>query len=157
MPRLTPTLPAGLERRLAAWGAELSGVRRAQGRSAGQVAVVAGITRKTLARVERGDPAVAIGIYVRVVDALGLARASLPGTSVGRESAGRSLAADATRAPPTRAALRRDPRSLDACSLAMQSTVRSASTRRFTRPSATTRRASAPKPRCCRTGGASGS
>ena len=32
----------------------------------------AGISRKTLYRVERGDPAVALGIYTRVLQALGL-------------------------------------------------------------------------------------
>jgi len=36
------------------------------------VAERAGVTRKTLSRVERGDPAVAIGIYARVLQALGL-------------------------------------------------------------------------------------
>ncbi len=36
------------------------------------VAERAGITRKTLYRVERGEPAVALGIYGRVLQALGL-------------------------------------------------------------------------------------
>ena len=36
------------------------------------VAERAGITRKTLYRVERGDPAVALGIYARVLQALRL-------------------------------------------------------------------------------------
>jgi transcriptional regulator with XRE-family HTH domain len=36
------------------------------------VAQRAGITRKTLHRVERGDPAVALGIYARVLQALRL-------------------------------------------------------------------------------------
>jgi transcriptional regulator with XRE-family HTH domain len=36
------------------------------------VAQRAGITRKTLYRVERGDPAVALGIYARVLQALRL-------------------------------------------------------------------------------------
>jgi DNA-binding XRE family transcriptional regulator len=41
------------------WGAELKATRQAQGRSAEHVAAAAGITRKTLQRVERGDPAAA--------------------------------------------------------------------------------------------------
>lgn len=36
------------------------------------VAERAGMTRKTLYRVERGDPAVALGIYARVLQALRL-------------------------------------------------------------------------------------
>lgn len=36
------------------------------------VAERAGITRKTLYRVERGDPAVALGVYARVLQALRL-------------------------------------------------------------------------------------
>jgi len=45
-------------------------LRRAQSSEA--VAQRAGITRKTLYRVERGDPAVALGIYARVLQALRL-------------------------------------------------------------------------------------
>lgn len=40
--------------------------------SAEAVAQRAGISRKTLYRVERGDPAVALGIYARVLQALRL-------------------------------------------------------------------------------------
>jgi transcriptional regulator with XRE-family HTH domain len=40
--------------------------------SAETVAQRAGITRKTLYRVERGDPAVSLGIYARVLQALRL-------------------------------------------------------------------------------------
>ncbi len=40
--------------------------------SAETVAQRAGIARKTLYRVERGDPAVALGIYARVLQALRL-------------------------------------------------------------------------------------
>lgn len=36
------------------------------------VAERAGVSRTTLARAERGDPAVALGIYARVLQALGL-------------------------------------------------------------------------------------
>ena len=40
--------------------------------SAETVAQRAGISRKTMYRVEQGDPAVALGIYARVMQALGL-------------------------------------------------------------------------------------
>lgn len=40
--------------------------------SAETVAQRAGITRNTLSRVERGDPAVSLGIYARVLQALRL-------------------------------------------------------------------------------------
>jgi transcriptional regulator with XRE-family HTH domain len=45
-------------------------LRRAH--SAETIAQRAGITRKTLYRVERGDPAVALGIYARILQALRL-------------------------------------------------------------------------------------
>ncbi len=106
MPRTTPQLPNALARSIEAWGSDVLAARRAQGRSAEHVALAAGITRKTLQRVERGDPAVALGIYVRVLDALGLMG---------------SVEVPSTPARPV--AIRRDPRSLDARSLAMHQSI----------------------------------
>ncbi|MDB5969381.1 MAG: helix-turn-helix domain protein [Hydrocarboniphaga sp.] len=40
--------------------------------SAETVAQRAGITRKTYSRVEQGDPAVSLGVYARVLQAIGL-------------------------------------------------------------------------------------
>jgi transcriptional regulator with XRE-family HTH domain len=40
--------------------------------SAETVAQRAGVARKTLSRVEQGDPAVSLGIYARVLQALGM-------------------------------------------------------------------------------------
>ncbi len=142
MPRTTPLLPESLARSLETWGADLLAARRAQGRSAEHVALAAGITRKTLQRVERGDPAVALGIYVRVLDALGLmgnvaAKTAPPrslrsspakAAAASRERAGGALVLDASTQRPRRShpqpqTLRRDPRSLDARSLAMHRSI----------------------------------
>ncbi len=106
MPRITPQLSDTLARSLEAWGTGVLAARRAQGRSAEHVALAAGITRKTLKRVECGDPAVALGIYVRVLDALGL------------------MGSVEMQLPPTRpGAIRRDPGSLDARSLAIHQSI----------------------------------
>jgi len=53
-------------------GAHIRRARLRRAYSAETVAQRAGISRKTLYRVERGDPAVALGIYTRVLQALGL-------------------------------------------------------------------------------------
>jgi len=53
-------------------GSNLKLARLRRKYSAETVAQRAGISRKTLYRVERGDPAVALGIYARVMQALGL-------------------------------------------------------------------------------------
>jgi transcriptional regulator with XRE-family HTH domain len=53
-------------------GANLKQARLRRSYSAEIVAERAGITRRTLQRVEQGDPAVALGIYARVMQALGL-------------------------------------------------------------------------------------
>lgn len=70
--RTTSTLLPRLARLLHGIG---TGIRRARLRraySAETVAQRAGISRSTLTRVERGDAAVALGIYARVLQALGL-------------------------------------------------------------------------------------
>ena len=53
-------------------GANLKLARRRRRDSAQTVAQRAGISRKTLYRAERGDPAVSLGIYARVLQALRL-------------------------------------------------------------------------------------
>lgn len=72
MPRSHPSILPRLSRLLAGLGENLRIARRRRAYSAETVAQRAGITRKTLSRVERGDPAVALGIYARVLQALGL-------------------------------------------------------------------------------------
>lgn len=70
--RAAPNLLPRLARLLNRLGENLRLARLRRAYSAETVAQRAGITRKTLYRVERGDPAVALGIYARVLQALGL-------------------------------------------------------------------------------------
>lgn len=72
MPRTIPSLLPKLTRRLAQLGVNLKQARLRRSYSAEIVAERSGITRRTLQRVEQGDPAVALGIYARVMQALGL-------------------------------------------------------------------------------------
>jgi len=53
-------------------GERLRALRKARGMTAVQMADLAGITRTTLRAVESGDPASAIGTYLRVMSVLGL-------------------------------------------------------------------------------------
>lgn len=72
MARTLPTLLPRLARMLRGFGGNIRQARLRRAYSAETVAQRAGITRATLSRVERGDPAVALGIYARVLQALGL-------------------------------------------------------------------------------------
>ncbi len=72
MPRTTPPLLPRLKRLLAQVGGNIKLARLRRNDSAEIVAQRAGISRKTLYRVEQGDEAVALGIYARVLQALRL-------------------------------------------------------------------------------------
>lgn len=72
MTRQTPNLLPRLSRLLTQVGSNLRYARLRRRYTAETVAERAGISRKTLSRVEQGDPAVAFGIYARVLQALGL-------------------------------------------------------------------------------------
>lgn len=72
MSRRSPLLLPRLRRLLEEVGANLKLARLRRKYSAETVAQRAGISRKTLHRVEQGDPAVALGIYARVLQALRL-------------------------------------------------------------------------------------
>jgi transcriptional regulator with XRE-family HTH domain len=72
MPRSTPSLLPRLARLLSGLGDNIRKARLRRGQSLETIAERAAITRKTLYRVERGDPAVALGIYARVLQALRL-------------------------------------------------------------------------------------
>ena len=72
MPKVSPPLTPRLSRLLASLGDRIRLARLRRKYSAETVAQRAGITRKTLSRVERGDGAVALGIYARVLQALRL-------------------------------------------------------------------------------------
>jgi transcriptional regulator with XRE-family HTH domain len=72
MPKVSPPLSPRLSRLLGGLGDRIRLARLRRKHSAEIVAQRAGITRKTLSRVERGDGAVALGIYARVLQALRL-------------------------------------------------------------------------------------
>lgn len=72
MARTTPSLLPRIKRELASLGDRLRQARLRRAYAAETIAQRAGITRKTLGRVEQGDPAVSVGIYARVLQALGL-------------------------------------------------------------------------------------
>src|ERR1700689_313595 len=72
MSRSAPSLLPRIRRLLEGVGIHLKLARLRRRYSAVTVAQRAGISRKTLYRVERGDPAVALGIYARVLQALRL-------------------------------------------------------------------------------------
>ena len=72
MTRASPSLLPRVSRLLEGLGNNLKLARLRRKYSAETVAQRAGISRKTLYRVELGDPAVALGIYARVLQALGL-------------------------------------------------------------------------------------
>ena len=72
MARRLPALLPRVARLLAGVGDNIKKARLRRAQSSETIAQRAGITRKTLYRVERGDPAVALGIYARVLQALRL-------------------------------------------------------------------------------------
>jgi len=72
MPRTEPPLLPRVSRLLRSYGQNLKLARLRRRYSAETVAQRAGITRKTLSRVEKGDSAVALGIYARVMQVLRL-------------------------------------------------------------------------------------
>jgi len=67
-----PAAPADQER-LARLGERLRAARKRQRVTAVSAAEAAGISRVTLHRIERGEPTVAVGAWVAVAGALGLA------------------------------------------------------------------------------------
>lgn len=72
MARTGPKLLPRLSRLLRAYGENLKLARLRRRFSADTVAQRAGISRKTLSKVEKGDSAVALGIYARVMQVLRL-------------------------------------------------------------------------------------
>ena len=70
--RTKPPLLPRLSRLLQGYGENLKLARLRRRCSAEMVAQRAGITRKTLSKVEKGDSAVALGIYARVMQVLRL-------------------------------------------------------------------------------------
>ena len=69
--RKTAILPK-TEKRLAVVGEQIRLARMRRKYSVNLIAERAGISRATLWKVEKGDPGVAIGIYAKVLSAIGL-------------------------------------------------------------------------------------
>ncbi len=72
MARSIPSLLPRISRLLEGYGSNLKLARLRRKYSAETVAQRAGISRKTLSKVEQGDPAVSLGIYARVMQVLRL-------------------------------------------------------------------------------------
>lgn len=68
---MLPLLPV-IRRQLSALGERIRLARKRRRLAAGLMAERVGISRDTLNRVERGDPAVSMGTYLRVLRVLGL-------------------------------------------------------------------------------------
>jgi transcriptional regulator with XRE-family HTH domain len=100
MARSTPPILPRLTRLMTAVGENIRKARLRRSYSSETVAQRAGITRKTLYRVERGDPAVALGIYARVLQTLRLENDL--GTIAADDALGRKLQ-DANLEPKSRA------------------------------------------------------
>ena len=100
MARSTPSTLPRLARLFAGIGENIKKARLRRSYSSETVAQRAGIARKTLYRVERGDPAVSLGIYARVLQALRLE--SDLGSIAADDALGRKLQ-DARLEPKSRA------------------------------------------------------
>ena len=72
MAKTTPNLLPRISRLLQSFGGNLKLARLRRKYSAETVAQRAGITRRTLSKVEQGDPTVAFGAYARVMQVLRL-------------------------------------------------------------------------------------
>jgi transcriptional regulator with XRE-family HTH domain len=72
MGKTIPTLLPRVARLLSGFGENLKLARLRRKYSADSVAQRAGITRRTLSKVEQGDPGVALGVYARVMQVLRL-------------------------------------------------------------------------------------
>ncbi|TLY92574.1 MAG: helix-turn-helix domain-containing protein [Gammaproteobacteria bacterium] len=91
----TPHRPSTVVRRsLRKLGHDLRDARRGRGLPAGVVAGRAFTSRPSLQRVEKGDPAVSIGIYAAVLQALGLLEGLSLLADPARDTVGLALAAD---------------------------------------------------------------
>ena len=89
----TPHRPSiGVRRALRKLGHDLRDARRRRGLPAGVVAERAFTSRPTLQRVEQGDPAVGIGIYAAVLQALGFLDELNQVADASRDAAGLALA-----------------------------------------------------------------
>ena|SRR5487761_2516708 len=102
MPRTFQRLYPSQTRQLEALGERLRRARLRRGITTVQFAERTGVARDTLNRVERGDPAVALGTYLRALRVLGLDEdldAVAADDALGRKLQDLELPAKRTRAP----------------------------------------------------------
>jgi transcriptional regulator with XRE-family HTH domain len=78
MPSITPILPETAAALLQALGEQIRARRKLLGISATVAAEAAGLSRVTLHRIEKGEPAVTMGAYLHVMGALGMVLGVLP-------------------------------------------------------------------------------
>jgi hypothetical protein len=88
-------LPSSVRRALAKLGEDIGAARRRRRIAMAIMAQRAFITRKTLARVERGDAGVSIGIYATVLFVLGMVDRLEDLVDSGSDPLGRALADEA--------------------------------------------------------------
>lgn len=91
MARTSPPLPTPVARALRKLGGDIRDARRRRRLPMTVVAERALISRVTLAKVERGDPAVSLGIYATVLYVLGLADRLALVADPGQDSVGLAL------------------------------------------------------------------
>lgn len=72
MPSAAPPIAPTADHRLTAFGRRIHERRKALKVSATTAAEAAGVSRMTLHRIERGEPAVTMGAYMNAIAALGL-------------------------------------------------------------------------------------
>jgi hypothetical protein len=94
VPRTTPPLPLPAQHALAKLGADLRDARRRRRIPVSVMAERALISRPTLRKVERGDPAVSLGIYATVLFVLGLADRLADLADPGEDVVGLALESD---------------------------------------------------------------
>jgi len=68
-------LPPGLRRSLAKFGKDLARARRKRRLTVGMIAERVGVAKSTYSRIEKGDPAVAMGAYAMALFVLGFGEA----------------------------------------------------------------------------------
>lgn len=90
-------LPAGVRRSLAKFGHDLAVARRKRHLTVAMMAERTGLAKSTYARLEKGDPAVAMGAYAMTLFVLGFGEALGDLTDVRRDDQG--LLTDETRLP----------------------------------------------------------
>jgi transcriptional regulator with XRE-family HTH domain len=90
-------LPAGLRRSLSKFGHDLSVARRKRHLTMGMMAERTGLAKSTYARLEKGDPAVAMGAYAMALFVLGFGEAFRDLTDARRDEDG--LLLDEARLP----------------------------------------------------------